>query len=73
MTPTRLRLESMRQAKGLSQAALARASGVSRTLIGRIENGERPNVTLEVLDKLADALGVAPAELLEFIPTRKRR
>ena len=73
MTPIRLRLRELREAKGLSQAALARASGVSRTLINRIESDERPNVTIEVLEKLADALEVSPSTLLAHTPARRKR
>jgi transcriptional regulator with XRE-family HTH domain len=73
MTPIRLRLQELREARELSQLALAKASGVSQSLISRIESGELPNVTLEVLEKLADALSVPPADLLVHTPAKRRR
>ena len=51
----------LRQARGLSQAALAEASGVSRRMIVAIERDEA-NLSLSSLDRLAAALGVSLAE-----------
>lgn len=45
----------IRQRSGLSKTALAERAGVDRTLVHRIENGER-NATVAVIRKLADAL-----------------
>ena len=45
----------IRQRSGLSKTALAERAGVDRTLIHRIENGER-NASVAVIRKLADAL-----------------
>lgn len=50
-------LRRLRQASGLSQGALAAASGLSRRMIVNLESGDT-NVSLSSLDKLADALGV---------------
>jgi transcriptional regulator with XRE-family HTH domain len=47
----------------LSQEALAVDAGVDRSYVGRLERGVE-NPTVETLDKLAAALGVAAAELL---------
>jgi len=52
-----------RQAQGLSQAELARRTGLRRELVGRIERGQA-NPTLVVLIALADGLGYAMEELL---------
>lgn len=46
----------LRKEAGLSQAALAAASGISRRMIVSLEAGER-NVSLASLDRLAEALG----------------
>ncbi len=51
----------LRQALGLSQAALADLSGVSRRMIVAIEKDEA-NLSLSSLDRLAEALGVSLAE-----------
>lgn len=50
-------LRRFRHAAGMSQQALADASGISRRMIVGVENGEA-NVSLASLDRLAIALGV---------------
>lgn len=54
-------LTRIRSGAGLSQAALAKLSGVSQQLISQIERGE--NSSTKHLPKLANALGVGVAEL----------
>lgn len=56
-------LRRLRGARGLTQEELAAASGLNRTYVGSIERGER-NVSLINIHKLAEAIGVTPAELL---------
>ncbi|MYM21924.1 helix-turn-helix domain-containing protein [Duganella sp. FT135W] len=58
------RVLTLRNARGLSLAALAERSGVSRSNISLIERGES-SATATVLDKLASALGVTLASLFE--------
>lgn len=58
------RVQALRNARGLSLAALAERSGVSRSNISLIERGES-SATATVLDKLAGALGVTLASLFE--------
>ncbi|WP_297102260.1 helix-turn-helix domain-containing protein [Tessaracoccus sp.] len=76
VSPRRLALGStvraLRKKKGLSQEGLAHAAGMDRTYVGGIERGER-NVAFDNLCRLADALGVAPAVLLEDIPPATQR
>lgn len=57
-------LKRLRQISGLSQQALADASGVSRRMLVAIESGDA-NVSLNTLDRLAEALGVKFADLLQ--------
>jgi transcriptional regulator with XRE-family HTH domain len=58
------RLKDLRQRKALTQQQLAEKAGVNRVTIARIEGGkDEPFPT--TLRKVADALGVDPAELLE--------
>ena len=64
VTPISIRLEGLRTAKGWSQAELARQSGVPQPTISRIEAGTR-RVDLDVLERLARALGVNASLLIE--------
>ena len=57
-------LRHHREARGLSQQALADASSVSRRMIVGIESGEA-NVSLNTLDRLAAALGIQFADLIQ--------
>jgi transcriptional regulator with XRE-family HTH domain len=65
-------LRGIRHAKGISQEALAHEAGVNRTYMSKIERGGTW-VGLEIIDKLASALAVEPAELLRRPPTRRTR
>lgn len=56
-------LIAMRRAKGWSQEALALESGLHRTFVAHTERGAR-NISLDNLEKLAQALGVEPHQLL---------
>ena len=53
----------IRQARGLTQEQVAELSGFSQQYISGLERGHR-NPTVVTLFKLAQALGVAPVELL---------
>jgi transcriptional regulator with XRE-family HTH domain len=50
-------IRAVRMQRGMRQADLASRSGISRTVVGRIERGERAGLTVEALDRVADALG----------------
>ena len=52
----------IRVAKGISQERLAFNSGIDRSYVGGIER-EVENPTVDLLDRLADTLGVPLAEL----------
>jgi transcriptional regulator with XRE-family HTH domain len=58
------RLREWRAKRELSQAELAKASGVSREYIARIELGQH-DPTVSTLEKLAKALKVDVAKLLK--------
>ena len=56
-------LRQLRHAKGISQEDLAYEADVNRTYLSKLEKGvSYPG--LEIIAKLADALGIEPAELL---------
>ena len=63
MNLNRESLVTIRERSGLSKSALAERAGVDRTLVHRLENGER-NATPTVIRKLADALGCPLMALL---------
>lgn len=72
MTPITLRLKELREARGLSQKALAKLAGVPQPTISRIESGRLPNVGLTIIEKLSEALEVNAARLVNHRPTPKR-
>ncbi len=59
-------LQKLRQAKGLSQAALARAVGITHTAIGHYLRGRVP--TPEILQRLGEFFGV---NLSKYLPARQ--
>jgi transcriptional regulator with XRE-family HTH domain len=58
------KLKQLRERRGLSQEQLAEAAGISRTYLARLETAKH-DPTLSVIEKLAKALNVKPAELLK--------
>jgi transcriptional regulator with XRE-family HTH domain len=66
MSPQKLKtmLKRFRENQRLSQAALARESGVAQGYISAIEAGRKTNVGIETLKKLAKALDVPLTDLL---------
>lgn len=61
-----------RENSGISQEKLAQICGLHRTYIGSIERGER-NISLENIQKIADALEVRIIDLFEGINAKKSR
>lgn len=57
------RLRARREELGWSQAKLAEAAGITPNYVGVLERGEKLP-TLEMLEALADALGMSSAALL---------
>lgn len=58
-------IQRLRIAKGLTQRALATKAKVTPGYVAQIEMGQKRNPSLAVLRRLAKALGVPVAELLE--------
>jgi transcriptional regulator with XRE-family HTH domain len=58
-------LRTLREKRRLSQAEVAKRSGVTRFYVSQLETGLRKNPSLPVLKRLARALGVPVGELLE--------
>lgn len=65
VTPIRIRLREVRELRGLTQAELAERSGVGRPTISNIETGKTSGIDFDVLEKLATALGINAAMLIE--------
>lgn len=57
-------VKQYREAKGLSQEQLAFEADLPRTYVSGVERGIR-NPTVKIVSRLAEALGVAAAKLLE--------
>jgi transcriptional regulator with XRE-family HTH domain len=62
-------LRKLRQAKGLSQEALADEAGIDRTYVSALERGIY-SASITTIDKLAKVLEVEPAEFLRR-PSRR--
>jgi len=57
------RIRALRKESALTQEGLANAAGLHRVFVGQLERGEH-SMTLETLQKLAQALRVQPADLV---------
>lgn len=66
------RVAALRQARGLTQEALAAELGISVNYVQRVEIGGS-NMTLFTLVKWANWLGVEPAALFEPVDDAARR
>lgn len=64
MSPIRLRVKDYRERKGWTQEELAGKAGVRRATVSDYERG-RERIDLATLEKLANALGVDAAMLIE--------
>ncbi|MEV0031385.1 helix-turn-helix transcriptional regulator [Nocardia sp. NPDC050793] len=59
-------LRGLRSKRGLSQDELAKASGISKRTIVRLESGERP-MGMDQLYKLCRALRIKPSQLINAV------
>ncbi len=57
-------IRRLRKAKGLTQEALAHEAGMATRYVAGLERGEE-NPSLKYLVKIAEALSIEPARLLE--------
>ncbi len=63
----RLRVREEAEKQGLNMAQLARRADIDQRTLRRIYRDPTQEISTHVLAKLAAALGVAPAELLEVV------
>jgi transcriptional regulator with XRE-family HTH domain len=61
------RMYTIRRRLGLTSKELATRVGTGRTTISRLENTSKPQVTFDVLVRIADVLGVS----LDYLAGRK--
>lgn len=66
------RLRQIRQARGLSQRALARRAGVPNSTVSLIETG-RSNPTIGALKRILDGIPIGLAEFFAFEPETRRQ
>lgn len=59
------KIKHLRLQRGLTQEELGRLVGVQRAAINKYEKGTVVNIKRSTLQKLADALGVLPVDLLD--------
>lgn len=60
-------LRHLRVAKGLPQDDLAADANLDRAHVSRIERGVE-NPTIQILDRLAKALGINPRDFFDTVP-----
>lgn len=63
------KIKELRLQKELSQEALGALIGVKKAAINKYETGRVVNIKRTTLKRLADALGVTPADLLDDEPS----
>ena len=68
-----LRLREEREKRELSQHDLSAKAGVRQATISDLESGKAKRIGFDVLEKLASALGVAPALLIARESTRRKK
>lgn len=67
----RLRVKEIAEAKGFNQSSLSRKADVHFTTVKRIYQNPYKEVTTTTLEKIANALGVPIADLLEQVPDQE--
>lgn len=63
----RLRVKEIADQQGLNMAQLARKADIDQRTVRRIYRDPTQEISTVVLGKLAAALGVSPAELIEVV------
>lgn len=64
----RLRVKELASAKGFNMSSLARSSGLGFSTVKRLWSDPYREVTVSTLEKIARALNLATAELIEDVP-----
>lgn len=61
-------MRGFRKARDLSQEGLGNLAGLDRSYVGALERGER-NLSVDILERIADALGINAVELAREAPS----
>ena len=59
------RIVELREKRGISQAQLAKAAGMSRSYLSQIEHGRYKSPSADIMYRIASALGTTIADILE--------
>jgi transcriptional regulator with XRE-family HTH domain len=65
-----VRIKELRLALGLTQGELAARAGIRRATVSRIENAHVTGIDFNVLEKVADVLGIEPGMLISRVTSR---
>lgn len=71
--PLAFRVRELREAKGMTQAELARRSGLRPATLSAIETNQTTGIDLATLEAIARELEVEPGFLIIREPTRRKR
>lgn len=66
-----IKLEQLLNERGMTAYALAKQAGLHQSVIGKFRHNAAKAVRLDVLDRICDALGCEPGELLVRNPEKK--
>lgn len=66
-------IQKIRLRRGLTQAQLAQAAGLSRIYVQKIELGERVSPSFPAIERIARALGATLHVTLAANPDRRKR
>lgn len=61
----RYSLKQFRKMRGLTQRELAEKSGISYSMVSKLESGEQNNPSFETIEKISSALQIPPSSLLD--------
>jgi DNA-binding Xre family transcriptional regulator len=67
-----LRVKEVAESKGISMHRLSRISDINITTLQTIYHNPHHNLSLQTLDKLAQALDVHPMDLIEYTKDEKK-
>lgn len=60
------RIRELRIKKEITQEILSNKAGIDLSYLGKIERGQKNNISLELLDKIINGLGVSYNEFFSF-------